>query len=84
MSDNRIIERRTSTRSRQLKGGTIVFNGAQSVLSCTVRNISQGGVCLAVPSALVAPAAFELSAGGQRRRCAVVWRQTDRVGARYR
>jgi hypothetical protein len=84
MSDDRIVERRTSIRTRQLKGGTIVFNGAQSVFTCTVRNISQGGVCLMVPDALITPAAFELPAGGLRRRCAVVWRRPDRIGARYR
>jgi hypothetical protein len=82
MSDDRISERRTGARSRQLKAGSIVFNGGKSVLSCTVRNISQTGLCLMV-SPLGVPSAFELLTGGERRRCTVVWRLPDRIGIKY-
>jgi hypothetical protein len=77
-------ERRTSGRLRQLKAGSIVFNGAQSVFSCTVRNISQTGACLLVASPLTVPAAFELMVDGARHPCAVAWRQPDRIGVRYK
>jgi hypothetical protein len=80
MSDNRVGERRKDARSRQLKSGSIVLNGATSVLTCTVRNISRAGLCLMVPSPFAVPAAFDLLAGGERRRCAVVWRLRDRIG----
>jgi len=83
MSDDRISERRTGGRVRQLKAASIVFNGATSVFSCTVRNISQAGACLMVPSPLTVPAAFELRADGERRACAVAWRLPDRIGVKY-
>ena len=76
-------ERRTGGRQRQLKPGSIIFNSAKSVFSCTVRNISQAGACLMVPSPLTVPAAFELRADGERRACAVAWRLPDRVGVKY-
>jgi hypothetical protein len=78
-----MIERRTTSRARQLKAGSIVFNGAKSVFSCTVRNISQAGACLMVTSPLTVPAAFELRVDGERRSCAVAWRQPDRIGVKY-
>jgi hypothetical protein len=83
VSDDRIVERRTSARSRQLKSGSIIFNENKSVLSCTVRNVSKGGLCLLVPSGLTVPMAFDLSSAGERRHCAVVWRLPDRIGVKY-
>jgi hypothetical protein len=72
-----------SARSRQLKSGSIIFNGNKSVFSCTVRNVSKGGLCLLVPSGLTVPMAFDLSSDGERRHCAVVWRLLDRIGVKY-
>jgi len=83
MSENYMTERRTGGRVRQLKAASIVFNGATSVFSCTLRNISQAGACLMVPSPLTVPAAFELRADGKRRPCTVAWRLPDRIGVRY-
>jgi hypothetical protein len=76
-------ERRTSARARQLKAGSIVFNGAKSVFTCTVRNVSQAGACLLVTSPLTVPAAFDLMVDGARRPCAVAWRRPDRIGVKY-
>jgi len=84
MSDIRTTERRAARRSRQLKNGTIVLSGSNSVLSCTVRNMSADGLCLIVPNALLVPAAFEVLVDGQRRRCTVMWRQPNRIGVKYR
>jgi hypothetical protein len=75
-------ERRTTTRARQLKAGSIIFNGAKCVFTCTVRNVSNAGACLLVPS-LGVPAAFDLLVDGVSRRCAVAWRQPDRIGVQY-
>jgi hypothetical protein len=83
MSEHHMTERRASERLRQLKAASIVFNGATSVLSCTLRNISQAGACLMVPSPLTVPAAFELLTGGDRRPCTVAWRLPDRIGVKY-
>jgi hypothetical protein len=76
-------ERRTATRARQLKAGSIIFNGAKSVFTCTVRNVSDVGACLLVVSPLTVPAAFDLLVDGVRRRCAVAWRSPDRIGVQY-
>jgi PilZ domain-containing protein len=76
-------ERRTTARARQLKAGSIIFNGAKSVFTCTVRNVSNAGACLLVPSPLTVPAAFDLLVDGVRRRCAIAWRQPDRIGVQY-
>ncbi len=76
-------ERRTTARARQLKAGSIIFNGAKCVFTCTVRNVSNAGACLLVPSPLTVPAAFDLLVDGLRRRCAVAWRQPDRIGVQY-
>jgi PilZ domain len=83
VSDDRIVERRTTARSRQLKSGSIIFNENKSVLSCIVRNVSKGGLCLLVPIGLTVPMAFDLSSAGERRHCAVVWRLPDRIGVKY-
>jgi hypothetical protein len=78
-----MTERRTSARLRQLKAGTIVFNGAKSVFSCTVRNVSQAGACLMVTSPLTVPAAFDLMVGSERKPCTIAWRAPDRIGVAY-
>jgi len=43
-----IPEQRQHPRRRTLKAGRIVLNQGFSVLSCTVRNLSDGGACLEV------------------------------------
>ena len=83
MSHGRISERRASARSRQLKTASIVLNGDNSVLSCTVRNISEAGLCLMVPSPWFVPTSFEVLTESERRHCMVVWRLSDRIGAKY-
>jgi hypothetical protein len=83
MSIDCIGERRKEARSRQLKSGSIVLNGASSVLTCAVRNISQAGACLMVPSPLIVPPAFDLLVGAERRHCTVAWRLPDRIGVKY-
>ena len=76
-------ERRTNERRRRLKAGTIVFNNATSVYSCTVRNVSKTGACLMVTSPLTVPAEFELMTEGERRPCTVAWRRPDRIGVKF-
>jgi hypothetical protein len=76
-------ERRNNERRRRLKSGTIVFNNATSVYSCTVRNVSKTGACLMVASPLTVPAEFELMTEGDRRPCTVTWRRPDRIGVKF-
>jgi hypothetical protein len=83
-SETRMSERRTRERQRVLKGGKIVFNNGASVLDCTVRNVSGTGACLMVVNALAVPAEFDLQLGADQQPCEVIWRQTNRVGIRFR
>jgi hypothetical protein len=50
MSDNRSYR-----RQRTLKAGRIVFNQRSSVFDCSIRNLSQTGACLNVPSTIGIP-----------------------------
>jgi hypothetical protein len=76
-------ERRTSVRHPRYKGASIVFKRLGSVISCTLRNISQNGACLIVERDMFVPAEFKLLSEGTMRSCAVAWRRPDRVGVKY-
>jgi len=78
-------ERRTSHRSRTLRGGKILFNDRRSVLDCTVRNLSPEGACLQVESLVGVPAAFELLIDGEEapRPCRLAWQSHDRAGVEF-
>ena len=78
-----MIERRTSQRHPRLKAGSIVFNGLNSVIDCTVRNVSEGGAGLIVANGLMMPSSFRLRAQGEMRRCAITWRRANRLGVKY-
>ncbi|MBA5776834.1 PilZ domain-containing protein [Stappia sp. F7233] len=51
-------ERRKATRRRTLKGGKIIL-GRVSVFDCTVRNLSDTGALLKLPSTVGIPDEFE-------------------------
>jgi hypothetical protein len=79
-------ERRRYPRHRTLKAGRIVFNHRFSVISCTVRNLSEGGACLQVATTVGVPDRFDLAIepDGLQRACDVAWRTEDRVGVAFR
>jgi hypothetical protein len=77
-------ERRASVRHPRYKGASIVFNRLGSVISCTLRNISESGACLMVQHDIFIPGEFKLLAEGAMHSCAVAWRRPDRVGVKYR
>jgi hypothetical protein len=77
-------ERRANVRHPRYKGASIVFNRLQSVMSCTLRNISPEGACLLVTPDTFVPAQFKLLAEGATRSCTVAWRLPDRLGVKYR
>ena len=55
-----IEERRKSLRRRVLKAAKIIFSHNTSVVNCSVRNLSDEGALLLLPSTLGIPARFEL------------------------
>jgi hypothetical protein len=77
------LERRTVHRHRTLKAGKIVLHQGESVLDCTIRNLSTAGASIAVPNAATVPAEFELQFDGGTRQCTVAWRRMDRLGVKF-
>lgn len=78
-------DRRKISRFRQLKAGTISFDGG-SAISCMVRNVSASGACLEVESQVGIPDGFVLLVESDqiRRSCRVAWRKEKRIGVAFR
>ena len=76
-------EKRTVPRRRVLKAGTIEFGGG--TIDCTVRNLSNIGAALDVPSVVGIPDEFILIIPSDvlRFACHVVWRKATRIGIRF-
>ena len=73
-----------SPRKRQLKAGTIGFNGGGGIDSI-VKNLSGTGALLQVESVIGIPDQFTLFIETEKfkRDCQVVWRQPTRLGIRF-
>jgi len=79
------MERRRELRVRVLKAARILLNGHFSAISCTVRNISEGGACLSVASTIGIPERFDLmfEADKTMRSCRMVWHGEQRLGVQF-
>jgi hypothetical protein len=79
------MERRRETRVRVLKAARILLNGHFSAISCTVRNLSEGGACLNVASTIGIPERFDLifETDKTTRPCRMVWQQEQRLGVQF-
>lgn len=77
-------EKRREPRARALKGGKIIFDGS-SIIDCTIRNRSEHGAQLKVPSLGGIPDQFELHeiATGVRRKVIVIWRRIGLLGVKF-
>lgn len=53
-------ERRLYQRRRMFKGGKVIFNNRNSVISCVVRDLSQSGAKLTFPTPQALPPRFQL------------------------
>jgi len=78
-------EHRSNRRSRVLKSGKIIYGNGSIVTDCTIRNVSDTGAQLKVPTSIGIPDKFEFSEtmGGVRRAAIVVWRKGDLIGIRF-
>ena len=78
-------QRQRVPRLRTLKSGKIVLKGHTSLVDCTVRNLTDHGALLVVPSLAGIPADFELvlEPGHARHACRVVWRGDNRLGVEF-
>ena len=79
------MERRQGRRVRTLKSGRILLNHRQSVISCTVRNLSPRGACLCVGSSLGIPERFDVMFDADRsvRSCRLVWHRETEIGVEF-
>lgn len=78
-------ERRSEIRKRTLKGGKIVFNNRASVMTCTIRDLSQSGARLCLASTVGLPDRFSLLHEGDDAswECRVVWRAERQLGIQF-
>lgn len=78
-----MVEKRSETRRRVFKGGTISFGGA--AVDCTVRNVSNSGATLDVASLAGIPPSFKLAirADDFVARCRIVWSKENRIGVAF-
>jgi hypothetical protein len=77
-------EKRKTVRQRVFKAGTISFNRAAGI-SCTVRNISDGGACLEVATPIGIPRDFQLHITSDQvtKACQMVWTSEHRIGVSF-
>jgi hypothetical protein len=78
-----VDDRRSESRLRIFKAGTIEFDGAG--IDCTVRNISATGAALEVASPVGIPHEITLNVPTRqlRRHSYVVWRKEKKIGVMF-
>ncbi len=76
-------EKRSATRHRTLKAGSIEFGGG--AVDCVVRNMSSSGAALDVASPIGIPDRVTLAIPGDefRRPSIVIWRKEKRIGVKF-
>lgn len=74
--------KRRAPRLRTIKGASLVLPGSESAFSCVMRNVSQTGAMVELPSTIGVPQAVTLQTddGQLVRKCRVVWRTETRLG----
>lgn len=84
MQDRRSRERRSTARSRILKGAKIIL-GTASVIDCIVRNVTNTGARIHIPDTVDLPEAFDLTfdGGSSFRSCRIVWRSITETGVEF-
>ena len=63
---------------------TIVFDGGRTRLDCVIRNLSDGGAKLEVPTVKNIPPSFDLMVPRHRpHHCRVAWRALKEIGVQF-
>jgi len=77
-------ERRKSPRMRATKSATLVLGG-YSAIECAVRDLSDLGVQIKIPSSIKLPQQFDITFDGGRsaRSCRLVWRNSSATGLEF-
>ena len=76
-------EKRRTPRKRTLKTASIAFNDRQSVITCTMRNLSASGALLILPQMHMTPDGFEVFFDGSYRSARVVRRAGVSLGVAW-
>ncbi|HWV83403.1 MAG TPA: PilZ domain-containing protein [Hyphomicrobiaceae bacterium] len=78
-------EHRTNQRHRTLKTGKITFGNGACVIDCVIRNMSDAGASLIVPTTVGIPGKFILVDvhGGSEHPVHIAWRQGERMGVHF-
>jgi PilZ domain len=78
-------DKRREHRMRVLKSARIIFNGGYAVFDCRVKNVSDGGALLQMPSSLGIPSRFEVDIdhANKPRPCTVKWRNDKMLGVAF-
>jgi PilZ domain len=78
------LEKRLQPRRNTMIAATIVFDGGNSRVDCVIRNLSEGGAKIEVPSARAIPQSFDLMVKGHRpHQCRVAWRALRELGVEF-
>jgi len=76
--------RRAEFRRRVIKGGKIVYNKRQTVIDCSIRDLTQGGAKLIRQSPQSLPRAFQLEfMDGNVRSCELRWGKGTVFGVKF-
>jgi PilZ domain len=76
--------RRSEFRRRVIKGGKIVYNKRQTVIDCSIRDLTPGGAKLITQSAQSLPRNFQLEfMDGNVRSCELRWGQGTVFGVKF-
>ncbi|MAA97661.1 MAG: pilus assembly protein PilZ [Stappia sp.] len=79
------LERRASPRHRTLKSGKIVLDNNISVYDCRIRNLSEQGALLKLPSTVGVPDTFLLQIVNEdiSMKAHVRWRTATELGVQF-
>lgn len=78
------LEKRLAPRRNTMIIATIVYNGGVMRTDCVIRNLSDTGAKLEVPTVKAIPQSFELIVSGHRpQRCIVMWRSLRELGVQF-
>ena len=78
-------ERRAIGRTRINRNALLFYRGQAGVFSCCVRDVTKSGAGIRLERLNVLPTEFDLSFDSFRtvRRCRLIWRDADFVGAAF-
>ena len=77
-------DRRSSVRKKVLRAARVFFNDRQSLMDCTILDLSDGGAKLEFSGRQVLPRTFDLQMqNGAIYRCEVRWAKDNYFGVRF-